>query len=74
MAHIGSGLGRAQLFVRSVDEAVDIIAPLGYDGIEFEQRGRDVIATSHNAKGQRAQAMGHNRVVAAQTLVKVITR
>lgn len=74
MAHIGNGPARNIAVAGSVRHLVDEAASLGYDGIEFVPRGREVRAISYNAKGQRAEAIGRNEVAAAQSLVRALKR
>lgn len=80
---IGGGLARVQAkqtaralhsSVLSVDDALDELAEMGYDGIDFEPLGREVRATSYNAKGYKVQAIGRNDALAAQALVRVLRR
>ena len=66
--------GRDLVLPGSVRDAEDMIRSFGYDGLSFESRGRDVAAISHNARGQRAEAIGRDRVRAAQSLVRVLSR
>lgn len=63
--------------IRSIRDAEDVIALSNYDGIEFGAAARSgyISATSwHTPTGKRAQAMGRTRELAAQSLVRTITR
>lgn len=72
---IGGGLAQVQARPpsHSLGAIEDRLTELGYDGIEFEARGRDWVATSFIGS-YRAQAIGPSRLRAAQELVRVVTR
>ena len=76
MTHIGNGVGRIQAIRTdgSLRHIEDDLSSLGYDGIDFEPLGREVRATSYNARGQKVEALGRNEVLAAQSLVRVLRR
>lgn len=66
--------GHESAIPRSLRDAEDAARSFGYDGIDFTPVGREYRAVSYNAKGQRVEAIGRTRELAAQSLVRVLVR
>jgi hypothetical protein len=69
-----SSPGQDVVLPGSIRDAEDRIRSLGYDGIDFRPLGREFVASSYNARGQRAEAIGRTRELAARSLVRVLVR